>query len=86
MDIVDKNSEPEVNVDAEKQLEQVASAPRVKIHLKRSTRVRHPSTRYSTYEYMLLTDGRELDYYVETIKDEYTQIRLVTLIPVNPPI
>lgn len=86
MDIVDRNSEHVVNVDAEQQLEQVASTPLVKIHLKRSTRVRHPSTWNSTYEYMLLTDGRELDYFAEIIKDEYIQIRLVTLIPVSPPI
>ncbi|KAF5781986.1 putative RNA-directed DNA polymerase [Helianthus annuus] len=41
------------------------------IPLRRSTRNRHPSTRYSTDEYVLLTDGGEPGCYEEAMEDEH---------------
>ncbi|KAJ0850581.1 putative RNA-directed DNA polymerase [Helianthus annuus] len=41
------------------------------IPLRRSTRNRHPSTRYSTDEYVLLTDGGEPECYEEAMEDEH---------------
>ncbi|RVX00702.1 Retrovirus-related Pol polyprotein from transposon TNT 1-94 [Vitis vinifera] len=38
--------------------------------LRRFTRDRHPSTRYSVDDYVLLTDGEEPESYVEAMKDE----------------
>ncbi|RVW61571.1 Retrovirus-related Pol polyprotein from transposon TNT 1-94 [Vitis vinifera] len=40
------------------------------IPLRRSTRDRHPSTRYSVDDYVLLTDGREPESYEEAMGDE----------------
>ncbi|KAJ0865779.1 putative RNA-directed DNA polymerase [Helianthus annuus] len=41
------------------------------IPLRRSTRNRHPSTRYSADEYVLLTDGGEPECYEEAMEDEH---------------
>ena len=38
---------------------------------RRSTRDRHPSTRYSVNEYVLLTDGGEPECYAEAMEDEH---------------
>ena len=40
------------------------------IPLRRSTRDRHPSTRYSADDYVLLTDGGEPESYEEAMEDE----------------
>ena len=40
------------------------------IPLRRSTRDRHPSTRYSVDDYVLLTDGKEPESFEEAIGDE----------------
>ncbi|RVW31737.1 Retrovirus-related Pol polyprotein from transposon TNT 1-94 [Vitis vinifera] len=40
------------------------------IPLRKSTRDRHPSTRYSVDDYVLLTDGGEPESYVEAMEDE----------------
>ena len=47
----------------------VADAPSV-IPLRRSARDRHPSTRYSVDNYVLLTDGGEPESYEEAMEDE----------------
>ena len=47
----------------------VANAPSV-IPLMRSTRDRHPSTRYSVDDYVLLTDGGEPESYEESMEYE----------------
>jgi len=39
--------------------------------LRRSTRDRHPSTRYSVDEFVLLTDGGEPECYAEAMEDEH---------------
>nr|GFA55234.1 retrovirus-related Pol polyprotein from transposon TNT 1-94 [Tanacetum cinerariifolium] len=39
--------------------------------VERSTRDHHPSTRYSANEYVLLTDGKEPECYLEAIEDEH---------------
>ena len=41
------------------------------ISLRRSTRQRFPSSRYSTNEYVLLTDGGEPECYEEAMEDEH---------------
>jgi hypothetical protein len=41
------------------------------VPLRRSTRDRHPSTRYSADEYVLLTDGGEPECYAEAMEDEH---------------
>jgi hypothetical protein len=41
------------------------------VPLRRSTRDRHPSTRYSVDEYVLLTDGGEPECYAEAMEDEH---------------
>ncbi|KAJ0797294.1 putative RNA-directed DNA polymerase [Helianthus annuus] len=41
------------------------------VPLRRSTRNRHPSTRYSADEYVLLTDGGEPECYEEAMEDEH---------------
>jgi hypothetical protein len=41
------------------------------IPLRRSTKDRHSSTRYSTNEYILIIDEGELEYYAESMKDEF---------------
>ena len=41
------------------------------VSLRRSTRDRHPSTRYSVDEYVLLTDGGEPECYAEAMEDEH---------------
>ncbi|GKF56774.1 retrovirus-related pol polyprotein from transposon TNT 1-94, partial [Tanacetum coccineum] len=41
------------------------------VPLRRSTRDHHPSTRYSTNEYVLLTDGGEPECYAEAIEDKH---------------
>lgn len=63
MDIVDRNSEPAVDIDAEQQFEQVASGPPVETHLRRSNRVQQSFKRYSSDEYVFITDEREPKYY-----------------------
>lgn len=40
------------------------------ISLRRSTRIRQSSTRYPTSEYVLLTDGGELECYAEAVESE----------------
>jgi len=41
------------------------------VPLRRSTRDRHPSTRYSVDEFVLLTDGGEPECYAEAMEDEH---------------
>ncbi|CAH9096206.1 unnamed protein product [Cuscuta epithymum] len=41
------------------------------VPLRRSTRDRHPSTRFSANEYVLLTDGGEPECYAEAMEDEH---------------
>ena len=47
----------------------VAKAP-LDIPLRRSTRVRHPSTRYFVDDYVLLTDEEEPESYEEVMRYE----------------
>ena len=47
-----------------------APPPPVEIPLRRSTRERQPSTRYPPHEYVMLTDGGELETYQEAILHE----------------
>ncbi|KAK0589461.1 hypothetical protein LWI29_014619 [Acer saccharum] len=65
----DGPSQIEEDIETDEQL----AAPDIpsEVPLRRSTRDRHPSTRYSTDEYVLLTDGGEPECYAEAIEDEH---------------
>nr|GEW49645.1 retrovirus-related Pol polyprotein from transposon TNT 1-94 [Tanacetum cinerariifolium] len=67
-DDVDAQEQPNLDEDVHPELP-VPMPPFVP--LRRSTRDHHPSTRYSANEYVLLTDGKEPECYLEAIEDEH---------------
>ena len=54
-------------MESDELLEQASSEPSTKIQLRRSTRNQQPSKRYSTNEYVLLSDGGEPESYQEVM-------------------
>lgn len=61
------------NDGSTKSVEQVhskPSTPPVELELRRSTQERRTSTRYSLYEYVMLTDGGELKYFEEVMSHQ----------------
>jgi hypothetical protein len=68
VDTVGRNCVPAVdNVESEEHLEQASSEPSTEIQLRRSTRERQPSRRYSVDEYVLFSDGRKPESYQEAM-------------------
>jgi len=68
VDTVGRDGEPAVdNVESEEHLEQASLEPSTEIQLRRSTRERQPSRRYSVDEYVLLSDGGEPESYQEAM-------------------
>ena len=77
VDTVDRNDEfavddveenPTVDNDGlEQQQEQATSELPIETQLRRSTRERQPSRRYTSDEYLLLSDGREPKSYQEVL-------------------
>jgi hypothetical protein len=60
VDTVTRDGESAVdNVELKEHLEQASSKPSTEIQLRRSTRERQPSRRYSVDEYVLFSDGRD---------------------------
>jgi hypothetical protein len=71
VDIVGENGEPTIdNVESEEHLEQASSEPATETQLRRSTRNRQPSRKYSTNEYVLLSDGGEPESYQEVMQHD----------------
>ncbi|RVW79299.1 Retrovirus-related Pol polyprotein from transposon TNT 1-94 [Vitis vinifera] len=69
-DMGDVETPTQVEVDVMFMSCQLAVEAPSDIPLRRSTRDRHPSTRYSVDDYVLLTDGGEPESYVEAMKEE----------------
>ncbi|GKB60954.1 putative RNA-directed DNA polymerase, partial [Tanacetum coccineum] len=68
-DDVDAQEQPNLDEDVHPELP-VPNMPPF-LPLRRSTRDHHPSTRYSSHEYVLLTDGGEPECYAEAMEDEH---------------
>jgi hypothetical protein len=64
---VGRNGEPAVDNETDEPLEQASSEPSAEIQLRRSTRERQPSRKYSANEYVLLSDGGEPESYQKVI-------------------
>ncbi|RVW40094.1 Retrovirus-related Pol polyprotein from transposon TNT 1-94 [Vitis vinifera] len=69
-DMGDVETPTQVEVDDDVHEQSPAAEAPSDIPLRRSTRDRHPSTRYSVDDYVLLTDGGEPESYVEAMEDE----------------
>jgi hypothetical protein len=68
VDTVGRDGESAVdNVDSEEHLKQASLEPSTEIQLKRSTRESQPSRRYSLDEYVLFSNGGELESYQEAM-------------------
>lgn len=68
-DLIDFDLVPPKSVVTPELVQDETSEPAVP--LRRSTRDRQPSTRYSANEYVLLTDGGEPESYDEVLEDEH---------------
>ncbi|CAH9113366.1 unnamed protein product [Cuscuta europaea] len=68
-DDIDAPEQPEVDEEFYSEIP-VSDVPPF-VPLRRSTRDRHPSTRFSANEYVLLTDGGEPECYAEAMEDEH---------------
>ncbi|GJU02467.1 putative RNA-directed DNA polymerase [Tanacetum coccineum] len=68
-DLIDMDLQPNLDEDVHPELP-VPDMPPF-LSLRRSTRDHHPSTPYSTHEYVLLTDGGEPECYTEAMVDEH---------------
>ena len=66
----DVETPTQVEVDDDVHEQSPAAEAPSDIPLRRSTRDRHPSTRYSVDDYVLLTDGGEPESYEEAMEDE----------------
>ncbi|RVW22327.1 Retrovirus-related Pol polyprotein from transposon TNT 1-94 [Vitis vinifera] len=69
-DMGDVETPTQVEMDDDVHEQSPAAEAPLDIPLRRSTRDRHPSTRYSVDDYVLLTDGGEPESYVEAMEDE----------------
>ena len=69
-DMGDVETPTQVEVDDDVHEQSPAAEAPSDIPLRRSTRDRHPSTRYSVDDYVLLTDGGEPESYEEAMEDE----------------
>ncbi|KAL6323545.1 hypothetical protein AAG906_039125 [Vitis piasezkii] len=69
-DMGDVETPTQVEVDDDVHEQSPAAEAPSDIPLRRSTRDRHPSTRYSVDDYVLLTDGGEPESYVEAMENE----------------
>ncbi|RVW11901.1 Retrovirus-related Pol polyprotein from transposon TNT 1-94 [Vitis vinifera] len=69
-DMGDVETPTQVEVDDDVHEQSPAAEAPSDIPLRRSTRDRHPSTRYSVDDYVLLTNGEEPESYVEAMEDE----------------
>jgi transposase InsO family protein len=71
VDTVGENGEPTIdNVESEEHLEQASSEPTTETQLRRSTRDRQPSRKYSANEYVLLSDRGEPESYQDAMQHD----------------
>ncbi|KAJ9560716.1 hypothetical protein OSB04_005876 [Centaurea solstitialis] len=70
-DDIDADVPEQTEMDAEAHPELPVPGMPSLIPLRRSTRDRHPSSRYSVDEYVVLTDGGEPECYAEAMEDEH---------------
>jgi hypothetical protein len=71
VDPVGENGEPIIdNVELEEHQEQASLEPAVETQLRKSTRDRQPSRKYSANEYVLLSDGGEPESYQEAMQHD----------------
>ena len=69
----DNNDSPEELVE---QAPPEPPAPPIEPELRRSTREQWPSTKYPPYEYVMLIDGGELEYFEEPISYQHKNERV----------
>jgi hypothetical protein len=71
VDTIGENGEPTIdNMESEEHLEQASSEPAAETQLRRSTRDRQPFRKYSTNEYVLLSDGGKPESYQEVMQHD----------------